>query len=207
MRLLRAGILALLVLSGCATTTQGRVPDGNYYAPLGNFVLPIVPGNARIQDQSDEQGGMISVLDDMGNNEGVTYVALPAGGEAVMMDPARRDAAYRGFVHDYALPGLYRPISAQSAVVHEEFIGSQRDRAFFAVAVIPQASSVLDASTGKKWDSVRALLVFHENQFMYMLHSEINTVLDPVDAASLTDDDLVPARKKMQRLRESIRFR
>jgi len=94
----------------------------------------------------------------------------------------------------------------QSKIVHEEFLGSDLDRAFFAVAVIPEASSIMDPKMGKKWDSVRALLVFDKNKFMYMLHSEINTVLDPVHAASLTDKDLEAARKAMQRMRASIRF-
>ena len=85
-------------------------------------------------------------------------------------------------------------------------LGSGLDRAFFAVAVIPVASSVVDAKTGKRWDSVRALLVFDKNKFMYMLHSEINTVFDPVNAASLTNKDLEAARKRMQRMRGSIRF-
>jgi hypothetical protein len=67
---------------------------------------------------------MVSVLDDMGNNEGITYVSLPANAEAVHNDPAKMDSAYRGFVHDYALPALFRPVSAQSKIVHEEFLGS-----------------------------------------------------------------------------------
>ena len=203
--LLAGIVVSLLLLSGCATT-QGSVSDGSYHAPLGNFILLLESGNERIQDRNDERSGMVSVLDGMGNNKGVTYIALPAGAEATLGDPAKRDSAYRGFVHAYALPELFRPISAQSAVVHEEFIGSGLDRAYFAIAVIPEASSVLDTRTGKKWDSVRALLVFDKNQFIYMLHSEINTVFDPVDPASLTNEDLEPARKGMQRLRESIRF-
>ena len=198
-------VIPLLFLSGCATT-KGKVSDGSYYAPLGNFVLPLDRGNIRIQDKNDARSGMVSVLDDMGNNEGITYVGLPANAEAVHNDPEKRDSAYRGFVRDYALPDLFRPVSAQSKIVHEEFLGSDLDRAFFAVAVIPEASSIMDPKMGKKWDSVRALLVFDKNKFMYMLHSEINTVLDPVHAASLTDKDLEAARKKMQRMRASIRF-
>jgi hypothetical protein len=198
-------VIPLLFLSGCATT-KGSVSDGSYHAPLGNFVLPLDRGNIRIQDKNDARSGMISVLDDMGNNEGITYVGLPANAEAVHNDPARRDSAYRGFVHDYALPGLFQPVSAQSRIVHEEFLGLGLDRAFFAIALIPEASSVMDARTGKRRDSVRALLVFDENKFMYMLHSEINTVFDPVNAAALTSKDLEAARKKMQRMRASVRF-
>ena len=206
MNLLFFGIvIPFLFFSGCATT-KGKVSDGNYHAPLGNFVLPLDRGNIRIQDNNDARSGMVSVLDDMGNNEGVTYVGLPANAEAIHNDPAKRDSAYRGFVYDYALPSLFRPVSAQSKVVHEEFLGSGLDRAFFAVVVIPEASSAMDAKTGKRWDSIRALLVFDKNKFIYMLHSEINTVFDPVNAASLKDKDLEAARKKMQRMRGSIRF-
>ena len=198
-------VIPLLLLSGCATT-KGKVSDGSYHAPLGNFVLPVDRGNIRIQDKNDARSGMVSVLDDMGNNEGITYVSLPANAEAVHNDPAKMDSAYRGFVHDYALPALFRPVSAQSKNVHEEFLGSGLDRAFFAVAVIPEASSVMDGKTGKRRDSVRALLVFDKNKFMYMLHSEINTVFDPVNAASLTKSDLGAARSKMLRMRGSVRF-
>jgi hypothetical protein len=150
---------------------------------------------------------MVSVLDDMGNNEGVTYVGLATNLEAGQRDPARADVEYRSFVHEYALPSLFRPVSAHSSIVHEEFFGSGPDRAFFAVAVIPQASSVVDGKTGKRWDSVRALLVFDNNHFRYMLHSEMNTVFDPVNPASLENKDLQAARTKMQRMRESIHFK
>lgn len=156
-------VIPLLLLSGCATT-KGKVSDGSYHAPLGNFVLPLDRGNIRIQDKNDARSGMVSVLDDMGNNEGITYVSLPANAEAVHNDPARMDSAYRGFVHDYALPALFRPVAAQSKIVHEEFLGSG------------------------------------------LLHSEINTVFDPVNAASLTNNDLEAARRKMLRMRGSVRF-
>jgi len=169
-------------------------------------VLPIDRGNIRVQDRNDERSGLVSVLDDMGNNSGVTYVLLPANAEAVRSDPARLDAACRGFVHEYALPALFRPVSPQSKIVHEEFLGTGPDRAFFAVATIPEASSIMDLKTGRRQDSVRSLLVFDKNKYMYMLHSEMNTVFDPVNAAALTSKDLDAARKKMQRMRESVRF-
>ena len=186
--------------------TEGKDSGETYYAPLGNFVLPLDRGNIRIQDKNDERSGMVSILDDMGNNEGITYVAFPANAEALHNNPAKRDSAYRGFVHDYALPSLFRPVSAQSRIVHEEFLGSDLDRAFFAVAVIPEISSLVDGKTGKRRDSVRALLVFDKNKFMYMLHSDINTVFHPVNAGSLADKDLEAARKRMQRMRASVRF-
>ena len=202
----RRGIaMSLLFLAACATT-KGTVSGGNYHAPLGNFVMPIDRGNVRVQDNNDERSGLVSVVDDMGNNSGVTYLALPANAQALRSDPAKLDAAYRGFVYEYVLPTLYRPVSPQSRIAHEEFLGSGPDRAYFAIAVIPEASSIRDVKTGKRRDSVRALLVFDRNTFMYMLHSEQNTIFDPVNPAALTTKDLDTARKGMQRMRESIRF-
>ena len=64
----------------------------------------------------------------------------------------------------------------------------------------------MDVKAGKRRDSVRSLLVFDRNKFMYMLHSEMNTIFDPVNPAALTSKDLDAARKKMQRMRESVRF-
>ena len=187
-------------------TTKGKAPRDSYYAPLGNFELPIYSGYTRIQDKNDERGGIVSVLDDMGNNEGVTYLALPDNAEAIHNNPAKMDSAYRSFIYEFALPNLFQTVSAQSRIVHEEFLGSGLDRAFFAIVVIPEISSAMNAKTGKRWDSVRALLVFDKNKFTYMLHSEINTVLNPVNAASLTNQDIEAARKTMQRMRAAIRF-
>ena len=64
----------------------------------------------------------------------------------------------------------------------------------------------MDVKAGKRRDSVRSLLVFDRNKFMYMLHSEMNTIFDLVNPAALTSKDLDAARKKMQRMRESVRF-
>jgi hypothetical protein len=168
-------VIPLLLLSGCATT-KGKVSDGSYHAPLGNFVLPLDRGNIRIQDKNDARSGMVSVLDDMGNNEGITYVSLPANAEAVHNDPAKMDSAYRGFVHDYALPAL-------------------------SGRYLRSPKSCMKNSSARAW-----IELFDKNKFMYMLHSEINTVFDPVNAASLTKNDLGAARSKMLRMRGSVRF-
>lgn len=197
--------IPFLILAACATTA-GKVSDGNYYAPRGDFVLPIDRGNVKVQDRVDELGGLVSVVDDMGNNYGVTYVLIPPGSADLRNDPAKLDAELSSFVHEYVLPGVFRPVSPRSTVDHEEFLGTGPDRAFFAVATVPEISSIVDGKTGKRWDSVRSLLVFDKNRHVYMLHSEMNTALGPVNAAALTSKDLDAARKRMQRLRESIRF-
>jgi hypothetical protein len=195
----------ILILAACATTA-GKVSDGNYYAPNGNFVLPVDRGNVKVQDRLVDRGGLVSVVDDMGNNYGVTYLLLPSTSADLHGDPAKLDAELSSFVHDYALTSLYRPASPQSKVDHEEFLGTGPDRALFAVATLPGTSSVMDGKTGKRWDSIRSLLVFDKNGYVYMLHSEMNTVFGPIGAAGPTSKDLELAHKAMRRLRESIHF-
>lgn len=206
-------ILLALVVSGCATslmgTTKGRVSEGNYYSPLENFVLPLPTpmfGDVRIQDRNDAQSGLVSVLDDMGNNEGVTYVSLSGEAGTIQILPEGVDSVYRSFVYEYVLPGLFQPVSPQSKVVHEEFLDSRPDRAFFAIAVIPGASSLMDGKTGKLVESVRALLAFDDGKYMYMLHLEMNTGLSRVNSDSLTEGDLAGARSALKTMRASIRF-
>ena len=214
-RALLVGIAIPLFLSGCAgiptSTTKGKVSDGSYYSPLGNFVVPLPTplfGSVRINDRNDADSGMVSLLDDAGNNEGVTYVSLESESGPVEIVPERRDAVYRSFVFDYVLPNLFQPVSPQSKVVHEEFLDSGPDRAFFAVAVIPGASSIMDAKTGVKLDSVRGLLVFDKGRFMYMLHREMRTAFDKLgaDSDSLSEKDLAAAKNALKILRASIRF-
>jgi len=200
----------LSLLAGCATT-KGKVADGNYSSPLNNFVIPLPTpfiGSLRIQDRNDADTGIVSFLDDFGNNNGVTYLRLTPDLDAVFNDPARRDSAYRSFVHDYAMKHYFLPVSAQSKIVREEFLYAGPERAFFAIVAIPEVSSVMDMKAGKRLDSHRALLVFDKKGFMYMLHTELVTALTlkKTSSSSLEDKDIGPAQNTLQRMRASIRF-
>jgi hypothetical protein len=157
---MRAGpALALVAALGVATAClagPGRVEGGKYYAPLDNFAVP-VPGFAgvRVQDESDQTGGMVAFHGDLGGNRGVTYVRLPEGMGEAMSSDARRDATYRSFVHDYALSSLFRRASPQAKIVWEEPVDRGEERALFAVVDIPGASTLLDAKANTRLDSVR----------------------------------------------------
>lgn len=199
-------LIPLLFVSGCATT-KGRISGGNYHAPLSNFVMPLPKGvGLRIQDNYDKDGGMVSFHDDFGNNQGVTYLRLPANADSVHADPTKRDAAYRGFVHDYAMPSLFRPVSSQSKVVAEEFLGAGPERAYFAVVVIPEGSTLMDLKTKKRLDSFRGVLVFDEKGFMYMLSSEMSSVFEKTDPSSMDDKRLKAAQNTLQHMRKAISF-
>jgi len=209
------GLLLPLVTSACAGTmmssTKGKVSDGNYYSPLGNFVMPLhagMFGPPRINDSLDTEGkgGVVSALDDTGANRGVTYQPLDGAAGSAPVDPEKQDLIYRSFVFDYVLPNYYKPVSPHARVVHEEYLDSGPGRAFFAIAVIPGASSMMDGKTGARLDSIRALLVFQRGAFIYMLHQEMNTSFGRVSADAISEKEVADNKKGVKALRESIRF-
>jgi hypothetical protein len=209
---MRAGpALALVAALGFATAClagPGRVADGKYYGPLDNFVVPLPRlAGLRVQDESDQTGGMVAFHGDLGGNRGVTYVRLPEGMDAALSDAARRDATYRSFVHDYALASLFRRASPQAKVVWEEPVNQGAERALFVVVDIPGASTLLDAKTNKRLNSVRALLVFHRHDFIYMLSDELNSALESVDPAALGNERLLAARVGLEAMRAEMSFR
>ncbi len=209
---MRAGLalalVAVLAFAPACLAGQGRVADGKYYGPLDNFVVPLPKlVGLRVQDESDPSGGMVAFHGDLGGNRGVTYVRLPEGMGAAMSDAARRDATYRSFVHDYALPSLFRRASLQAKIVWEEPVNQGAERALFAVVDIPGASTLLDAKTNKRLDSVRALLVFQRRDFIYMLSDELNSALESVDPAALGNERLLAARVALEAMRAEMSFR
>jgi len=201
-------VAAALIFAPVCLAGQGRVAEGKYYAPLDNFVVPVPKlVGLRVQDESDQTGGMVAFHGDLGGNRGVTYVRLPPGMDAALEDPQKKDATYRSFVHDYALAALFRRAAPQSKIVWEESVNEGPERALFAVVHIPGGSTLMDAKTNKRLDSVRALLVFHRHDFIYMLSDELNSALESVDPAALANERLLAARVALETMRAQMRFR
>lgn len=205
-----AGLLAATTLAnfvaGCAPGMT-NVSGGNYRAPLNNFVMPVPSGSGtKINERHDERSGAVSFYDEFGNNESVFYGRLPADAGATLGDATKRDAAYRGFLHDYLMPSYFLPVSANAKVVREEFLYAGPDRAYFAVVVIPEASAVVDGQTGKRRDAVRDLMVFYQNSFMYALSWEFTDVFEKVAPAPLLNSRVEASQTALRRMRQSIRF-
>lgn len=196
-----------VAVASCASAIKGRVDEGKYYSPLGNFSMPLRKAmGLRIQDQNDTEGGRVSFPDDWGYLEAVTYLKLPADSSAVLSDPIRRDAAYRGFVNDYAMQTLFRRVSSQSSVVKEEFIDAGGSRAYFAIVNIPGASAMLDPKKNQRLDSVRGVLVFDKSGFMYMLESEMNYAINQTSASSLNTAQVERTQATLKKMKESMIF-
>jgi len=206
-------LIGLMTASPAVAATKGRVDAGQYHSPLDNFSMPLRNAmGLRIQDDNDTDGGRVALPDDWGYLEAVTYLRIPAGRIAALNDPEQRDAIYRSFINDYAMPALFLPASPQSAVVRDEFIEENGKQAYFVIVSVPGASAMVDGTKKKKkakprLDSVRALLVFDENGFMYMLESEMNYSVSPASAGTLNASQVERAQNTLRKLKESITFR
>jgi hypothetical protein len=164
--------LALCTLS-CATGMSGKVSGGQYVSPQDNFSLPIpsMMFGTRMEDRSNDDGGVVSFHSDMGSLRRIEYSRVPSEASAAFADSTTRDEAYRNFFHTAVVPSL-QAILPGTEVLHAEFVGEGPEQAYFAVVRMPEGSPVMDAKTQKRFDSIQRILVFSHGSFMYVLSAE-----------------------------------
>ena len=190
------------------TTAVGKVSDGLYHSPLNNFTVPVPQWRGlRIQDRSDNDFAVVSFLDRSDFPAPLWSIAtlrLTPDSEPIINDPSKRDAAYRRFLTGF----VFRNVTPQTTIVHEEFLDETSNRFYFAVVNIPEAHTALhDPIKGKQADSVSALLIFYNKGFMYMVRNEMKTILNAdLNPSALRATDLESARKTLLRIRGTMRF-
>lgn len=199
----------------CAHSTSaaaGKVADGTYFSPLGNFTVPVPTWRGlKIQDRNDEHFAIVSFLD-RGDFPAplisIVTLRLTPDVQSVFTDPPQRDDAYKKFLTGFAMPNLFLPVAPKSAVAHEEFVDNNEERSYFAVVNIPQGHTAFrDGASGKQADSVSGLLIFHNRDFMYLLRVEMKTLSNvTLSASALSPKDLESARQKLLQLRGSLKF-
>jgi hypothetical protein len=106
----------------------------------------------------------------------ITYRRLTEDSDGVLNDVDKRKAAVRSFLHDYALPELFQPVSEDTEILLEEFVGTSKATEYFAVIRIP-AGAIERNALGERLDSIRALLIFPYENYMYMLGFDNMTVI------------------------------
>jgi hypothetical protein len=200
-------VLLAFIMSGCGMG-GGNIWEGKYSSPLDNFSLTVPSGiGMKVTDRGDDNGGMVSFHDDFGNLKAVTYMRLPASVTKGLNDPAQRDASYRGYLHSGILPKMFKRVSPNSKVLHEEFLNDDKDREYLAVVDIPGGSPLVEMNSGKRLDSTRALLIFETAGFMYALQDEIRGAFQQNDKFSLDEKRLEAARDSLHHFKKTIEFR
>jgi hypothetical protein len=125
---------------------------------------------ANVKEVSDDDGGRVVFenADLLQLLECITYRRIHSGSEQQLIAAGEREVAVRDFLHDYAIPELFDPVSESTVVLAEETIGADSTAEHFAVVRLLEGSSLTDG-TGRRLDSTRALLIFPKRDYMYML--------------------------------------
>ena len=200
-------ILSVLLISGCfGLLLKGKVTENRYYSPMNNFSIAL-PGlmEMKIEDQSDYAGGGVTFRGSNGMFWLVNYRKLTDDVASKYGSPDKRDEAYRIYVTDVPLRNAQR-FSPNSSIVKDEFIDMHGSRRYFAVLNIPEGSRLVHPVTNRRFDSVRGMLVFEKNGFIYMLGWEMNYVGHPTYASRLTDKQIGEAKETLGRIEDSMIF-
>lgn len=201
-------LMCVSSISGAA----GRVADGAYFGPLGNFSVTLPNWRAlKIQDRDDENFSIVAFLDRGDLPAPLLSIAalrLTADLQGLLADPPERDDAYRKFLSGFAMPNLFLNVSPASSVVHQGFVDLNGQRAYLAVVIIPEGhASFRDGKTGKQADSVSGLLIFHNKSFMYLLRTEMKGLFNStLNASSLSSKDLESMQQKLLQFKNSMKF-
>ena len=191
---LLAGLLCLAV--GCA---------GVYTSPHGNFEVPIpaMGKGAKVQELLDETQGHVVFHDASGLIKSIAYYRMPDEMDDAPVSPVPPEAVLRFFLHDLALPYMFRNAAPDAEIMTEVPTGDGAAPEYFAVVRIPEGSTVVNLSTGERWDSQRALLIFIRNHYLYMLSYASDR---PFGYASVETFEGT-AREALNEFRSTIRFR
>ena len=192
-RLRRFVVVAISMVLGLgAAPVSAQKPGKPFTSPLKNFTV-LVPDfgsvglgtrGTRIQKQNDKDGGTVSFMNDAGRLLRIDYKRLPTG-TTLPADSTDLQAFYRKALEDQVL--RTSPSSALSERAYTLDGAPMR----LAVVSFPAGSRLLDAVTGKRMDSVRALLIFARGGFLYTLHAElVADIFDPPGKTPVTVEEL-----------------
>lgn len=207
--------LIVLALSACQSSSpsKGRISDGVYISPHGNFSLPM-PLDAgvgcRVQDDArDLQGkeGYLTVSNDFGALRSVQWAALAgkSRGQFESKLPESLDALYRDGV-----VGVIAKSFPRTRSLHDEPLMDAPSPAHFGVVFIPKGSTLVKADsmgapTGERPDTVRAYLVFARDGYAYILGCATSADAMKADT-TLTPERLDGYKRILGEMRSSMRF-
>ena len=207
-RLLMFVLLSLIVV-GCSSL-KGTVSGDRYQSPINNFTIEI-PNffDMKIQDEyhKEQKLGRVSFIAGMyGVLWAITYQQLPANFETTFKDNEKRDSVYSSFLKSFAIPSLFSPVSQDTRILHEEFLGEDENRSYFAAIFIPEGSTMFELKQNKRLDSLRGLLIFEKRGFIYMVEQESGS-LGGWDPSFLTSDEIESSQTILKRIIDGMVFK
>ena len=168
-------VLACLLVgcvSGGHRGSDEAPPSGSIYrSPQGNFTCTVPnllrPGARQVEHVGD---GMANVTfsDDMGAMLRIESIKLPDTLTITPENlPKQLDRCYDATVMD-----LFRSVAADTVTLHREQLTTAAGQTLFAVVQIPHGSTLANADTGQRPDSVRGVMVFVQQGYFYLLMNQ-----------------------------------
>jgi hypothetical protein len=200
---MRSSGLVLLVALGSLPLAAQR-PGQLFTSPLKDFevTVPSYMFGTRVVKDRAKDGGFVAFQSDMGDLQRIDYSRLHPDRPA----PSAPDSlhAFLGGPVAGILEANRHELLADDSIV----VGDVRMRLF--VVRFPEGSTLVDARTRKRLDSVRGLLVVTRNGIGYILTVEVlqPTGFDRPGAPAPTDEALIEqARRRTVKFYEAITFK
>ena len=204
------GLIAIVVLGFLlCTPAQAQAERQTYTSPLGNFSVKDPGGvGLRIQQENDDDGGIIAFHDDFGNYRSIFYLRLSPRSLELQNNPEAHRDNLEKFFREYAMTWLFQPASPTASVTYQEHSEFGEESAFFAIVDLPGASTMFNLKTQRPYDTKRGMLVFTRGQFIYMLGSGENpSVLELGEAAESLEELRSNERANLLSFAATIDFR
>lgn len=176
-----AVVATSLVLGLGAPPLYAQKPGKLFTSPLKNFTV-VVPDfgslgfgtdGTKAQKQNSKDGGTVSFMNGAGRLLRIDYTRLPTD-TILPTDSIELQAFYHKALEDQTLR------TNSSSLLSERAYVLDNASMLLALVSFPAGSTLQDAVTGKRRDSVRAVLVFARGGFLYMLHAElVADIFDP----------------------------
>lgn len=161
--------------------SAGKVKNGVYYSPAGNFQVPLPKGiGMRLNDRYDKGGGgIVSFHDDFGSLNVIHYVRIPAQYLPKLQTPKAKQDLFQDWLRNFAMPNWFLPASPQGNILREARGTFEGMPVVFALVDLPGASTALITSGGqtRRGDSRRGLVIFLKGSWLYMLATETTDFL------------------------------
>lgn len=181
---LSVSILALSTSFALGASLKGKIKKNVYHSPAGNFTVPLPSdwaGRIGVNDSYDEKNraGAVSFHSDWGMQQGIHYMLLPPD-DLTNQQLDSRDVLAR-WLHDFAMQVWFLHVFPKSRVLQEEFASFEGLNTLLARVEIPEGSSMVNMMTKKRLNSLRGLVIFQKDRYIYMLTTEVTTtdILDP----------------------------
>ena len=211
-------LVGLLFLTSCSSLgstrgtvgsseLKGKITDGRYFSPNGNFscaIPPLAEPGAIIQDSSNktEDGcvGTVKFGDDFGKLFRVDWAEVPPDISQQLGKPLYDQAMLEGIL--ISQMQNFHQVYPQTTVEAREMMGEKTNLLLFADVRIPRGTTFIQ--DGQHLDCSRGLFIFKQNHWVYTISIQ-DACVDSVDLVAI--DSFHPSKPTVEERKADLKPR